>query len=142
MRGAVDYLQAHEPSTASARRRHRLLHGRRARPGAGRQRPDAVKAVRAFYGLIPWSDAQPDWSNAAGRGARATTPSDDGFFGPDEVAQPRGRRCRRLGKSTSTSTIYPGVDHAFFNDTRPEVYDAEQSASGPGSAPSTASAPS
>jgi carboxymethylenebutenolidase len=21
--------------------------------------------------------------------------------------------------------IYPGTDHAFFNDTRPEVYDAE-----------------
>ena len=22
--------------------------------------------------------------------------------------------------------VHPGVDHAFFNDTRPEVYDAEQ----------------
>ena len=26
------------------------------------QRPDAVKAVAPYYGLIPWQDAQPDWS--------------------------------------------------------------------------------
>jgi carboxymethylenebutenolidase len=24
--------------------------------------------------------------------------------------------------------VYPGTDHAFFNDTRPEVHDAEASA--------------
>ena len=26
------------------------------------QRPDAVKAVAPYYGLIPWPSAQPDWS--------------------------------------------------------------------------------
>ena len=36
-----------------------------------------------------------------------------------------------LGKEADLE-VYPGVDHAFFNDTRPEVYDAE-SASAPGS---------
>jgi carboxymethylenebutenolidase len=25
-------------------------------------------------------------------------------------------------------TIYPGVDHAFLNDTRPDVYDANTAA--------------
>ena len=32
-----------------------------------------------------------------------------------------------LGKEADLE-VYPGVDHAFFNDTRPEVYDAEASA--------------
>jgi len=30
---------------------------------------------------------------------------------------------RDLGKDAEL-LVYPGVDHAFFNDTRPEVYDA------------------
>ena len=29
-----------------------------------------------------------------------------------------------MGKSVEI-IIYPGADHAFFNDTRPEVYDAD-----------------
>ena len=35
--------------------------------------------------------------------------------------------CRDLGKEREF-IIHPGVDHAFFNDTRPEVHDAEASA--------------
>jgi carboxymethylenebutenolidase len=31
---------------------------------------------------------------------------------------------KQLGK-TAEIHIYPGVDHAFFNDTRPEVYNRE-----------------
>jgi carboxymethylenebutenolidase len=34
---------------------------------------------------------------------------------------------KQLGKSFEAH-IYPGVDHAFFNDTRPEVYNAEAAA--------------
>jgi carboxymethylenebutenolidase len=50
----------------------------------------------------------------------------DGFFGPDR-ARDLERRLRDLGKEAEI-VIHPGVDHAFFNDTRPEVYDAEQAA--------------
>jgi len=32
-----------------------------------------------------------------------------------------------LGKEVEIH-VYPGTDHAFFNDDRPEVYDAEASA--------------
>jgi carboxymethylenebutenolidase len=36
-------------------------------------------------------------------------------------------RLGELGKSAEMH-IYPGTDHAFFNDTRPEVYDAAAAA--------------
>ena len=37
------------------------------------------------------------------------------------------RQLKSLGKQIEVR-IYPGADHAFFNDTRPEVYNAEASA--------------
>jgi len=37
------------------------------------------------------------------------------------------RQVKSLGKQIEVK-IYPGADHAFFNDTRPEVYNAEASA--------------
>lgn len=85
------------------------------------QRPDAVKVCVPWYGLIPWPDAQPDWSalEATVLGHYAEK---DGFFGPDKVAELEGQ-LRELGKDADLH-VYPGVDHAFFNDTRPEVYDA------------------
>jgi carboxymethylenebutenolidase len=49
----------------------------------------------------------------------------DSFFTP-EAAAALADELRGLGKSVEI-VIYPGADHAFFNDTRPEVYDAEAS---------------
>lgn len=37
------------------------------------------------------------------------------------------RQLKSLGKQIEVQ-IYPGADHAFFNDTRPEVYNAEAAA--------------
>ncbi|MGP0029099.1 MAG: dienelactone hydrolase family protein [Acidimicrobiales bacterium] len=86
------------------------------------QRPDAVAAVVPCYGLIPWSDAQPDYAalDAAVLGHYA---ANDGFFSP-EAAQALGAQLRALGKEAEI-IVYPDADHAFFNDTRPEVYNAE-----------------
>jgi carboxymethylenebutenolidase len=63
-----------------------------------------VGAVAPFYGLIPWEGAQPDLSllEAPVRGQFAEL---DEFFGPDAAR----------------------AEHAFFNDTRPEVHDAAAS---------------
>jgi carboxymethylenebutenolidase len=86
-------------------------------------RPDAVKAVAPYYGLIPWESARPDWS-------KLTAPVEghygekDGYFGPGLV-RALEEELRALGKD-ATLQVHPGVDHAFFNDTRPEVYDPEQ----------------
>jgi carboxymethylenebutenolidase len=89
------------------------------------QRPDAVTACAPFYGLIPWEGAQPDWSHlqAPVRGHYA---ENDDYFGPPAVAELEAK-LDAAGKDASF-VIHPGVDHAFFNDTRPEVYSAEESA--------------
>ena len=88
------------------------------------KRPDKVKAAVPWYGLIPWPDAQPDWSaleaDVLGHYAEL-----DGFFNPEAVAELQST-LEGLGKSAEL-IVHPGVDHAFFNDTRPEVHDATTS---------------
>jgi carboxymethylenebutenolidase len=87
----------------------------------GCQRPDLVKAVAPFYGLIPWADAQPDYSKleAAVQGHFA---ENDASAGP-KAARELEDTLTRLGKR-ARMYIYPGTQHAFFNDQRPEVFDA------------------
>jgi carboxymethylenebutenolidase len=46
----------------------------------------------------------------------------DGSFTP-EAARALESELRDLGRD-ATFLVYPGVDHAFFNEDRPEVYDA------------------
>jgi carboxymethylenebutenolidase len=86
------------------------------------QRPDAVAAVAPYYGVIPWPSAQPDWSalSATVVGEYAEL---DSFAGPD-ATHALEAQLRRLGKD-ATLHIHAGCDHAFFNDTRPEVYNAD-----------------
>jgi carboxymethylenebutenolidase len=50
----------------------------------------------------------------------------DGFVTPDSVHELE-RQLKSLGKQIEVK-IYPGADHAFFNDTRPQVYNAEAAA--------------
>ena len=71
------------------------------------------------YGLIPWPDARPDFSklDAAVLGHAA---EEDDFFTP-EAARELQAELAGLGKSVEFH-FYPGADHAFFNEDRPEVY--------------------
>lgn len=87
----------------------------------GCERPDLVKAVAPFYGVIPWADAQPDYSKlqAAVQGHFA---ENDDSAGP-KAARELEDKLTQLGKR-ARMYIYPGTQHAFFNDHRPEVYDA------------------
>jgi carboxymethylenebutenolidase len=88
------------------------------------QRPDAIAACAPFYGVIPWASAQPDWSALTAK-IEGHFAADDHSFPPDAV-EALQTTLRGLGKD-ATLHIYPEVDHAFFNDTRPEVYDEETS---------------
>ena len=84
------------------------------------QRPDAVAAAVPFYGFIPWESAQPDWSTLAAPVLGHYGQLDE-FFSP-EKAQELEATLKGLGKEADFH-IYEGAHHAFFNDTRPEVYD-------------------
>ena len=86
------------------------------------QRPDHIKAVAPYYGLIPWEAAQPEWEqlDAVVVGEYA---GEDGYFTPDKAAELEAQ-LRDLGKD-ATLHVHEGADHAFFNDSRPDVYHAE-----------------
>ncbi len=86
------------------------------------QRPDAVAAAAPFYGVIPWASAQPNWSalNAVVEGHYA---SNDGFASPEQ-ARAIESDLRSRGK-VATLHIYEGTEHAFFNNSRPEVFNAD-----------------
>jgi carboxymethylenebutenolidase len=88
----------------------------------GTQRPDAVKAIVPAYGLIPWPDAQPDFSklDAAVLGHAA---GQDDYFTPD-AARELEAQLRSLGKDVEFFH-YPDAGHAFFNEDRPEAHHEE-----------------
>ncbi len=88
------------------------------------QRPDAVTAVAPFYGVIAWPEAAPDYSGMTAAVQGHYAEFDD--FMPPESSKALGVHLRELGKSADIY-VYDGTHHAFFNDTRPEVYDAEAS---------------
>lgn len=86
------------------------------------QRPDKVAAVAPHYGVIPWPSAQPDYARLAASVQGHYAENDD-FANPDAV-RALEQQLKDLGKEVEMF-IYPGTEHAFFNDTRPEVHDAE-----------------
>lgn len=125
MSGAIAYLQSSDSVSSSGVGVVGFCMGGGLAMMLAAQRPDAIAACAPFYGLIPWEAAEPDWSRVAApiRGHFAEL---DGFFGPD-LARGLEAKLQGLGKDASFR-IHPGVDHAFFNDDRPEVYDADAAA--------------
>lgn len=88
------------------------------------QRPDHVKACAPYYGLIPWESAQPEWAALDAKVVGEYAELDD-FFTPARAAELQSM-LRGLGKD-ATIHIHEGCNHAFFNDSRPDVYNAEHS---------------
>jgi carboxymethylenebutenolidase len=84
-------------------------------------RPDDVQAAAPFYGVLPWPAAQPDYSKLGGKvKVQGHYASEDASANPDTV-----RALEDELESHGVDAeffIYEGADHAFFNDTRPEVY--------------------
>ena len=120
--GAVDYLVGHEAVRGQGVGVVGFCMGGGLALWLASLRPDQVRAVVPFYGAIPWPDAQPNWDRVKA--------SVEGHYGEqDDWATPdlaeiierqlagRGREVRMFS--------YPGVGHAFFNDTRPEAYDED-----------------
>jgi carboxymethylenebutenolidase len=76
-----------------------------------------VGATVNFYGIHP--NVNPDYSKLSGP-VLGLFAEKDGFVTP-QAAKDTDAAIKKAGKS-SEFHIYPGVDHAFFNDERSDVY--------------------
>ncbi len=84
------------------------------------RRPDAVAAVVPCYGVHPWKEGHPDYT-AMRAAAQIHAASLDASFPPAAAAE-LAEQLRGLGLEAECH-VYEGVDHAFANEDRPEVYD-------------------
>lgn len=86
-------------------------------------RPE-VRACVMYYGIVPypWPDADLDLSRIQGS-VLGHFGESDAHMTPEKVHQLE-QRLRDAGIDVEFH-IYAGCDHAFFNDTRPEVYNAD-----------------
>jgi carboxymethylenebutenolidase len=84
---------------------------------AGTLNPD-VGAVVNFYGIHP--NVKPDYTRLSGP-VLGLFAEKDGFVTP-QVAKDTDAAIKKAGKRSEIH-IYPNVDHAFFNDERPDAYD-------------------
>ncbi|HAP77339.1 MAG TPA: dienelactone hydrolase [Acidimicrobiaceae bacterium] len=88
---------------------------------AAAKRGDAVAACAPYYGVIGWPSIQVDYSAISGRVVGEYAESDD-FAGPEAV-RAQEAAMREAGVDVAMH-IHAGAQHAFFNDTRPDVYHA------------------
>ncbi|HLL75682.1 MAG TPA: dienelactone hydrolase family protein [Pyrinomonadaceae bacterium] len=84
---------------------------------------EQVGACVVFYGIHPKVNPPLENLRAPVLGFYAELDQ----FVPPLAARELEAKLKSLGKRAEFH-IYPGTDHAFFNDTRPEVYDAEAAA--------------
>ncbi|MEZ5321969.1 MAG: dienelactone hydrolase family protein [Microthrixaceae bacterium] len=125
MSGAVDFLLADQHVSSKTVGITGYCMGGGLALVAACRLPEKISACAPFYGLIPWESAEPDWSTLRARVSGHYAERDE-WFGPEAVAA-LSEKLEAAGKD-ATFTIHPGTDHAFFNDTRPEVYDAREAA--------------
>jgi carboxymethylenebutenolidase len=86
---------------------------------------DEICCAAAFYPAMPWPQFAPDWSRYAGKSAmvhKALT--DERGSGP---AIDRYAAAISAAGGSVELLEYPESVHAFFNDARPEVYQADNS---------------
>src|SRR5262249_48234135 len=114
LRGAATYLLAHSATkkvgaVGFCMGGQLALFAATLNPGVG--------ACVNFYGIPP--NVKPAYARLSGR-VLGLYAERDGFVTPT-VARQVDADIRKAGKS-SEFHIYPGVDHAFFNDERSDVY--------------------
>jgi carboxymethylenebutenolidase len=82
-----------------------------------------IGAVVDFYGIHP--NVKPDYSRLSGP-VLGLFAEKDAFVTP-QAARDVEAAIKKAGKQVAIH-IYPGVDHAFFNDERSDVYDKNAAA--------------
>jgi carboxymethylenebutenolidase len=119
--GAVDYLLAHQATSFDRVGTVGFCMGGALSLYAATKN-SKVGACVVFYGIHP--NVKPDLPNLQSP-VLGIYAERDGFVTP-ALARELESQLRVLGKSIDLH-IYPGTDHAFFNDSRSEVYDAAAS---------------
>ena len=84
-------------------------------------RPEVIATVD-YYGAAPWEEAQAEVGRIRGAVLGHFGTRDD--YNPREKVDELQSRLRDAGVAVEFY-FYEGMDHAFFNEDRPEVYDAE-----------------
>jgi len=84
---------------------------------------DDVRAAVGFYPAMPWERMRPSWTRYDAKAAVIHTDEHEGGSQGEGVQQ--ARTAIEAAGGEVTLYDYPGTEHAFFNDTRPEVYHPE-----------------
>ncbi|MGN6686315.1 MAG: dienelactone hydrolase family protein [Actinomycetales bacterium] len=84
---------------------------------------DNVVAAVGFYPAVPWDRLEPDWSNFQSKSAMIHTDEHEGGSQAPGI-QAAWTAIQAAGGDVEVFD-YPGTDHAFFNDQRPEVYNEQ-----------------
>lgn len=87
--------------------------------------PEIIATV-AFYPALPWARMSPHWQNYSGKSAQIHCSESDGTSTAPGIQE--AVKAIESVKGEVETFDYPRTHHAFFNDERPEVYDAEASA--------------
>jgi len=116
LRGAIQFLLNHEATVGDKVGTIGFCMGGALSLYAASKNPQ-VGACVVFYGIHP--NVKPDLANLKAPVLGIYAERDQ--FVPPAVVHELEQQLKALGKSAEMH-IYPGVDHGFFNDTRPDVY--------------------
>jgi carboxymethylenebutenolidase len=86
---------------------------------------DHIVATVGFYPAVPWERMSPEWANYTGKAAVIHCSEEDGTSAAPGIQL--ARKAIEGAGGDVTLYDYPGTQHAFFNDDRPEVYSRDAS---------------
>lgn len=125
IRGAAQYLAGRDDVTGAGVGTVGFCMGGSLALWSGALAPE-VKVAVGFYPAVPWEKMSPSWGNYAGKAAMIHASEEDG------TSEAEGVQTAVTGIQDAGGTVevydYPGTQHAFFNDQRPEVHDPQHSA--------------
>ncbi|HZG96482.1 MAG TPA: dienelactone hydrolase family protein [Mycobacteriales bacterium] len=85
-----------------------------------------IRAMVGFYPAMLREDWEPDWTRYAGTHVMLHLADGDGGSSSEQIVNARDQLAANGAEVRLFD--YPGTEHAFFNDDRPEVYAADASA--------------